>query len=107
MAPSDWARRQAGSQGASHTRPQIDENRQREYVYMIRDLGARRQPPAVLTIGGGLVFLALCYLLNRRDRIRRANLEQPLPPVKVEATAEAPANADASDAEREKVDVSV
>jgi hypothetical protein len=93
--------------GRAPARPQIDENRQREYVYMIRDLGARRQPPAVLAIGGGLVFLALCYLLNRRDRIRRANLEQPLPPVKVEATTEAPANADASDAEREKVDVSV
>ena len=26
IGPSDWARRQAGSQGASHTRPQIDEN---------------------------------------------------------------------------------
>ena len=26
MAPSDWARLQAGSQGASHTRPQIEEN---------------------------------------------------------------------------------
>jgi hypothetical protein len=93
--------------GRAPARPEIDENRQREYVYMIRDLGARRQPPAVLTIGGGLVFLALCYLLNRRDRIRRANLEQPLPPVKVEATAEAPASADASDTEREKVDVTV
>jgi hypothetical protein len=30
-----------------------------------------------------------------------------LPRVKVEATTEAPASADASDAEREKVDVSV
>jgi hypothetical protein len=93
--------------GRAPARPQIDENRQREYVYMIRDLGARRQPPAVLTIGGGLVFLALCYLLNRRDRIRRQNLDQPLPPVKVEATTEAPAGADASDTEREKVDVGV
>jgi hypothetical protein len=93
--------------GRAPARPEIDEDRQREYVYMIRDLGARRQPPAVLTIGGGLVFLALCYLLNRRDRIRRANLEQPLPPVKVEATAAAPASADASDTEREKVDVTV
>ena len=93
--------------GRAPARPQIDENRQREYVYMIRDLGARRQPPAVLTIGGGLVFLALCYLLNRRDRIRRQNLEQPWPPVKVEVTAEAPATADAPDTEREKVDVTV
>ena len=93
--------------GRAPARTQIDENRQREYVYMVRDLGARRQPPAVLTIGGGLVFLALCYLLNRRDRIRRANLEQPLPPVRVEATTEAPADADGSDTEREKVDAGV
>ncbi len=93
--------------GRAPARPQIDENRQREYVYMVRDLGARRQPAAVLTIGGALVFLALCYLLNRRDRIRRANLEQPLPPAKIEATTEAPSGSDASDAEREKVGASV
>ncbi len=66
---------------------------------MIRDLGARRQPPAVLMIGGAAIFFALCYLLNRRDRIRRANLAQPLPAVKVEAAVVAP--------ERDKVDVSV
>jgi hypothetical protein len=34
----------------------------------VRDLGARRQPAVVLTIGGGAIFLALCYLLHRRDR---------------------------------------
>ena len=41
---------------------------------MIRDLGARRQPAVVLTIGGGGIFLALCYLLNRRDKILAENL---------------------------------
>jgi hypothetical protein len=92
--------------GRAPARPEIDEDRQREYVYMVRDLGARRQPPAVLTIGGGLIFLALCYLLNRRDRIRRANLEQPLPPATVEASSAPPAEA-VSDAEREKVDAGV
>ena len=46
----------------------IDETQQRQYVYMVRDLGARRQPAVVLTIGGGAIFLALCYLLHRRDR---------------------------------------
>jgi hypothetical protein len=83
--------------------PQIDENRQREYVYMVRDLGARRQPPAVLLIGGGLVFAGLCYLLNRRDRIRRHNLDQPLPPVKLEASA----SAAPVDADKEKVGAGV
>ncbi len=50
--------------GRAPVSPQIDENRQREYVYMVRDLGARRQPAAVLLIGGGLVFAGLCYLLE-------------------------------------------
>jgi hypothetical protein len=88
--------------GRAPARPQIDENRQREYVYMIRDLGARRQPPTVLTIGSGIIFLALCYLLHRRERVLKQNLEQPLPPAKIEATA-----ADAADAEQEKVGAGV
>ena len=33
---------------ARSTRP-----RQHQYVYMVRDLGARRQPAFVLAIGGG------------------------------------------------------
>jgi hypothetical protein len=54
--------------GRAPVTPRIDETRQRQYVYMVRDLGARRQPAVVLTIGGGAVFLALCYLLHRRER---------------------------------------
>lgn len=60
--------------GRAPVTPQIDESRQRQYVYMIRDLGARRQPAVVLTIGGGAIFLALCYLLHRRERILQENL---------------------------------
>lgn len=85
--------------GRAPVPPEVDETRDRAYVYMIRDLGARRQPPAVLMIGSGAIFFALCYLLNRRDRIRRANLAQPLPAVQVEATVVVP--------ERDKVDVGV
>jgi hypothetical protein len=84
--------------GRAPARPEIDENRQREYVYMVRDLGARRQPPAVLTIGAGIIFLALCYLLHRRDRVLKSNLEQPLPPVQIDQPADATA-----EAEQEKV----
>ena len=89
--------------GRAPARPEIDETRQREYVYMIRDLGARRQPPAVLTIGAGAVFFALCYLLHRRDRVLNENLEQPLPAVNIEGP---PADATA-DAEQEKVGAGV
>jgi hypothetical protein len=55
----------------------IDETRQRQYVYMVRDLGARRQPAAVLTFGGGIIFLATCWLLHRRDAIVRSNVAAP------------------------------
>ncbi len=54
--------------------PEVDESQQRQYVYMVRDLGARRQPAVVLTLGGGAIFLGLCYLLHRRERILRENL---------------------------------
>lgn len=87
--------------GRAPARPEIDETRQREYVYMVRDLGARRQPALVLAIGGAVIFLALCYLLHRRDRILKSNLEQPLPPAKVDAPVEA------ADAEQEKVGAGV
>jgi hypothetical protein len=53
---------------------QIDENRQRQYVYMVRDLGTRRQPATVLGIGGTLIFLGLCWILHRRDQIVGRNI---------------------------------
>lgn len=45
----------------------IDSSRQRQYVYMVRDLGARRQPATVLAIGASIIFLTLCWLMHRRD----------------------------------------
>lgn len=66
--------------GRAPAAPVIDETRPRQYVYMIRDLGTRRQPAAVLTLGSGIIFLALCWLLHRRDRFVRANLDaKPVP----------------------------
>jgi hypothetical protein len=53
--------------------PVIDEQRQRQYVYMIRDLGSLRQPAAYITIGSTTIFLAMCWLLHRRDRIVAEN----------------------------------
>lgn len=73
---------------------EIDETRPRQYVYMIRNLGARRQPPAVLAVGGGLVFLGLCYLLHRREQILDDNLAQPLPTERAAAAPPEPAPAD-------------
>ena len=56
---------------------QIDETRQRQYVYMIRNLGTRRQPATVLAIGGTLIFLGLCWILHRRDRTVTSNTRSP------------------------------
>jgi hypothetical protein len=59
--------------GRAPATPEIDTTRQHQYVYMVRDLGARRQPALVLTIGAGLIFLALCWLLHRRERVVATN----------------------------------
>jgi hypothetical protein len=44
----------------------------------------------------------LCYLLHRRDRVLKSNLEQPLPPVQIDQPADATA-----EAEQEKVGAGV
>ena len=47
---------------------------------MVRDLGARRQPAFVLTLGAGLIFLALCWILHRRERVLTPTAALPLSP---------------------------
>ena len=59
--------------GRAPAAAEIDTTRQRQYVYMVRDLGTRRQPAFVLSIGGGLIFFVLCWLLHRRERTLVAN----------------------------------
>lgn len=59
--------------GRATPSPEIDETRQRQYVYMVRDLGARRQPAAVTAVGSGLIFLTLCWMLHRRDNLVNRN----------------------------------
>ncbi len=60
-------------EGRAPTAPQVDNSQPRQYVYMIRDLGSLREPAAYITIGSTLMFLVLCWLLHRRDRIVAAN----------------------------------
>ena len=57
---------------------EIDETRQHQYVYMIRDLGARRQPAFVLTIGAGLIFF-VAVLAAAPPRARRHDQPQTPP----------------------------
>ncbi len=60
--------------GRAPARPKVDETQERRYVYIIRDLGNKRQPAMMITLGSMLVFVLLCWLLHRRDLILRDNL---------------------------------
>jgi hypothetical protein len=62
--------------GRAPIAPEIDEEQPRTYVYMIRDLGSLREPAAYITIGSTVIFLALCWLLHRRDRFVAENLQK-------------------------------
>jgi hypothetical protein len=70
VAPFQELRPEAGRAPIA---PEIDDTQQRQYVYMIRDLGSLREPSAYITIGSTLMFLVLCFFLHRRDRIVAEN----------------------------------
>jgi hypothetical protein len=55
--------------GRAPARAVIDTTRPHEYVYMIRDLGYKRRPAAIICISSLIIFLLLCWLLHRRDRV--------------------------------------
>ena len=58
--------------GRAPTPPEIDTTRQRQYVYMVRDLGARRQPAALITLGSiDRVLVALLDAAPARPGRRR------------------------------------
>jgi hypothetical protein len=54
--------------GRAPAKPEIDTTRPHQYIYMIRDLGAKRKPAGFICVGSLAVFLMLCYLLHTRDR---------------------------------------
>ena len=60
--------------GRAPSAPEVDPTQEAQYVYMIRDLGSRREPAALITIGSTIVFLALAWMLHRRDRFVAENL---------------------------------
>ena len=74
-------------------KPEIDETRPHMYVYMIRDLGAKRKPAGFITVGSLLVFLMLCYLLHTRDRRVIANRSAKALPVQTSSPQATPARA--------------
>lgn len=73
--------KQRDEPGRAPAKPEIDTTRAHQYVYMIRDLGAKRKPAGFITTGSLAVFLVLCYLLHTRDRRVMANRAQKALPV--------------------------
>jgi hypothetical protein len=65
--------KQRDEPGRAPAKPEIDTTRPHQYVFMIRDLGAKRKPAGFITVGSLAVFLMLCYLLHTRDRRVIAN----------------------------------
>ncbi len=80
VAPLVPQRDEAGRAPAS---PVVDTARAHQYVYMIRDLGNRREPAGLITFGSGIIFFLLCWLLHRRDQFVIANRSAKALPAKV------------------------
>ena len=68
--------------GRAPARPVVDTAQPHRYVHMLRDLGAKRQPAMLITLGSGLIFLMLCWLLHSRDLQLRKNMSSKTLPVK-------------------------
>lgn len=68
--------------GRAPSVPRIDESQPHQYVYMMRNRGAKRHPAAFITIGSLIVFLISCWLLHRRDKRVAYNRSQLALPAK-------------------------
>jgi hypothetical protein len=73
---------QRAEPGRAPAKAVIDTTLPHQYVFMIRDLGAVRQPAGFMTVGSLIVFLGLCYLLNSRDKIVAENKARKAIPAK-------------------------
>jgi hypothetical protein len=71
---------QRNEPGRAPARAVIDTSRPHEYVYMIRDLGSKRVPAAIITISSLVILLLLCWLMHTRDeRVRENRSAKALP----------------------------
>jgi hypothetical protein len=59
--------------------PEADEDAQVISVVLVRDLGERRLPAALTTVGSGLIFGLLCAMLHTRDKRVAEHRAAPLP----------------------------
>lgn len=54
--------------------PVVDEDEPVVSIVMIRDIGDKRLPSAMITVGSTLIFLLMCWVLHQRESILEANL---------------------------------
>jgi hypothetical protein len=47
------------------------------YVLMVRDLGTRRQPAILITLGSSIIFLWACWRLHEREKLLARHLADP------------------------------
>ena len=59
--------------------PEADPNAQVISAVLVRDIGQRRLPAALLTLGSGLTFGLLCAMLHNRDRRVAEHRSAPVP----------------------------
>lgn len=77
-------RAEAAVPGQKPPVPECDPSAETISVIMERDIGNRRFPAAMITLGCGTLFGLLCYMLHVRDRRVAEHLAAPLPlPAKV------------------------
>lgn len=72
-------RAEAAEAGEAPPTPTCDENADKINIVMVRDLGQRRTPVALFTIGSTLIFGLLCYMLHVRDRVVAEHRSAPVP----------------------------
>lgn len=64
---------QRAEPGQAPPRPIPDLQQAPRYVLMVRDLGYRRRPAALITIGSGIIFGLSAVALHRRDKLVAKN----------------------------------
>jgi len=74
---------QRAEPGRAPARAVIDTSRPHEYIFMIRDMGSKRVPSAIICIASLVIFLTLCWMLHTRDRRVALNRSAKALPAKV------------------------
>jgi hypothetical protein len=63
--------------GRAPSPPVEDPDAEPVYVLMLRDLGTRRQPAILISLGSGIIFLWACWRLHEREKLLARHLADP------------------------------